>query len=364
MGITEGTLENMVISDSFWAGKKILITGHTGFKGGWISLWLNMLGADVAGYSLEPPTEPSLYENLNLNGVLSLDILGDITDLKKLNSALVDFRPEIIIHMAAQSLVKKSYEAPILTYNTNVMGTVCVLEAAKKVSSVKTILNITTDKCYENKEWIWPYRENEALGGYDPYSSSKACSEIISSAYRDSFLRDIGIGLATARSGNVIGGGDWAANRIVPDTMRAFMNGEALTVRNPDAVRPWQHVLEPIYGYILLCQKLYQEPDKYADSWNFGPDNSEDKPVSQLADFMVKEWGAGATWELDQNAHPHEAQQLRLDSSKAKKYLNWSQTWSIEKALKETVRWYKAWFNNENVRNVSLMQIEKYISEV
>lgn len=352
-----------MIDTSFWQDRRVFVTGHTGFKGGWLSLWLQQLGAKVTGYSLEAPTNPSIFEDAKINTVLEKAINGDVRNLESLTNAMQQAMPEIVIHMAAQSLVRDSYIDPIGTYATNVMGTLSVLEAVRNVSTVKAVLNITTDKCYENKEWIWGYRENEPMGGHDPYSSSKACAELISSAYRNSFLQTEGIALATARAGNVIGGGDWAKDRLVPDAMRAFMNNESLLLRNPLATRPWQHVLEPLSGYLMLCQQLIIQPDNYAEAWNFGPNDDDAKPVSILADFMVSSWGEDAQWQLDEGAHPHEARYLKLDCSKANNILSWKPIWNLERGLDETVKWYKAWHNEHNMNEFTISQIKAYQQE-
>lgn len=349
----------MAIDKNFWKNRRVFLTGHTGFKGGWLSLWLHDLGALVTGFSLE--AEPlSMYNSAGLSSLFTKSITGDIRDTQSLEQAMKECDPEIVIHMAAQPLVQHSYTDPVGTYSTNVMGTVHVLEAARKTGSVKSILNITTDKCYENNEWIWAYRENEPMGGYDPYSSSKGCAELVSSAYRRSFFDGKGVALATARAGNVIGGGDWAQNRIVPDAMRSFAAGETLIVRNPDSIRPWQHVLEPIAGYILLCQQLTLEPVSFTGAWNFGPLNSNAQPVSVLADIMSDAWGEKAAWTTDNSVHPHEAHFLKLDSSKANHYLQWKPVWQLDRSLRETVAWYKAWNNKEDMHQYSLTQIRNY----
>lgn len=352
-----------MIDKSFWKGRKVFITGHTGFKGTWLSLWLQQMGAKVTGYSLEPPTSPSIFVNTKLSTVIENSVKGDILDSKLFNRTMQETKPEIVIHMAAQPLVRDSYTDPVGTYATNVMGTVNMFEAVRKTPSVKAVLNITTDKCYENKEWLWGYRENEPMGGHDPYSSSKACAELVSSAYRNSFLHNGGIALATARAGNVIGGGDWAKDRIVPDAMRAFMDNESLLIRNPIATRPWQHVLEPLSGYIMLCQKLIEQPEKFSEGWNFGPDDEGAQPVSILADTMVRCWGNDAQWIVDNNEHPHEARYLKLDCSKAKNLLKWKPIWCLERALDETVQWYKAWHQNKEIQEFTINQIKLYQEE-
>lgn len=350
----------MVIDQAFWKDKTVFLTGHTGFKGSWISLWLSQLGAKVVGFSLEPPTVPSLFEEANIKSVLFKNIIADIRDPDALNNAIQQVQPEIVIHMAAQSLVKASYEDPVDTYSTNVMGLVNLLQASRFCSSIKVLLNITSDKCYENNEWPWGYREIDPLGGFDPYSSSKGCAEIISSAFRQSYLNEIGIAVATARAGNVIGGGDWAHNRIVPDAIRAFSNSSPLIVRNPLATRPWQHVLEPLNGYLLLCQRLYEQPANYSQAWNFGPYDQGIQPVSTLVELLVEAWGEGAYWQLDNNAHPHEAQSLKLDCSKAITQLKWKPSWDLKTTVHETVKWYKCHDNKENVQEFMKDQIYRF----
>ena len=352
-----------MIDPTFWKGRKVFITGNTGFKGSWISLWLGQLGAKVTGYALEAPTNPSIFQITEVDKALVDSIHGDMRDAAALTSAMREAEPEVVIHMAAQSLVRDSYTDPVGTYSTNVMGTVNLLEAVRKTPSVNAVLNITSDKCYENKEWIWGYRENEAMGGYDPYSSSKGCAELVTSAYRRSFLQDAGIALATARAGNVIGGGDWAKDRIVPDAISAFIENRPLIIRNPMATRPWQHVLEPLSGYLTLCQQLINHPEEYAEGWNFGPNDEDVQPVSSLADTMVKLWGDNAQWQLDDGAHPHEARYLKLDCTRAKTQLKWKPIWGLDHALDETVRWYKSWHNQDDMYGLTVRQIESYQQE-
>ena len=351
------------MNEAFWRGKKVFLTGHTGFKGSWLSLWLYQLGAKVTGFALDAPTRPSIFEDTKVNEAIEKSVIGDIRDAGLFMAAIKNAEPEIIIHMAAQPLVRESYIDPVGTYATNVMGTVNMLEAARKTPSVKVVLNITTDKCYENNEWVWGYRENESMGGYDPYSSSKGCAELVSSAYRKSFLQEKGIALATARAGNVIGGGDWASDRIVPDAMRAFMENKTLMVRNPLATRPWQHVLEPLSAYLLLCQKLFEQPIRFSEGWNFGPNDEDVQPVSNLADIMVKSWGGNVEWKVDDSNHPHEAQYLKLDCSKAKNLLKWKPIWCLERSLDETVQWYKAWHQDKNMGEFTMNQIKVYQKE-
>jgi len=356
-------METLVINSAFWHKRTVFLTGHTGFKGSWMALWLKQLGANVVGYALPPPTSPSLFENANVIKALQQNTLADIRDVDVLSKVMQDCKPEIVIHLAAQPLVRESYDNPLDTYSTNVMGTVNLFEAIRNVSTVKAVLNITTDKCYENKEWLWGYRENEAMGGFDPYSSSKACSELVSSAYRQSFFQQQGIALATARAGNVIGGGDWGKDRIVPDAIRAFIENKPLLIRNPMAVRPWQHVLEALSGYLMLCQQLVLNPEGYAEAWNFGPNENDAQPVSKLADIMVNNWGDKAAWVGDKGVHPHETQSLRLDCSKAKMQLKWKPIWNLERALGETVNWYKAWYGRQDMHQFTLDQISAYHQE-
>lgn len=349
-----------MIDPSFWKGRSVFVTGHTGFKGSWLSLWLQQLGANVTGYALEAPTNPAIFEIARAHESLKLSVQGDIRDADAFTTAMQNAKPEIVIHMAAQSLVRDSYTDPVGTYSTNVMGTVNMLEAARNTASVKAILNVTTDKCYENSEWAKGYRESDPMGGHDPYSNSKGCAELISAAYRRSFLQDAGIDLATARAGNVIGGGDWAKDRIVPDAVRAFSKNQPLMIRNPLATRPWQYVLEPLSAYLVLCQKLIRHPKEFDQGWNFGPNDEDVQPVSEIANIMANTWGEKSEWKLDEGAHQHEAQYLKLDCSKAKTLLKWNPIWSLEHALSETVQWYKAWHNKIDMHEFTLQQIKNY----
>jgi len=351
-----------MIDENFWKGKKVFLTGHTGFKGSWLSLWLSSLGASVRGYSLEPPTSPSLFIEARVADKIESQI-GDIRDLEFLQKNMSEFNPDILIHMAAQPLVRYSYIEPIDTYDINVMGTAKVLEAARKCSNLKSIISVTTDKCYENKEWEWGYRENEPMGGHDPYSSSKGCAELVSTAYRKSFLQEKRVGLATARAGNVIGGGDWAEDRLIPDILRAFEKNEPVIIRNPKATRPWQHVLEPLSGYLILAEKLYEEPVKFSEGWNFGPSDGDVKPVDWILDKMVQKW-QGASWKLDQGSHPHEAGFLKLDISKAKTKLNWHPVWRLDYALEKIITWQHAWLNKENIQAICLKEIDEYMRDM
>ncbi len=361
MGIEEGALEGLVVNVSFWKDRKVLITGHTGFKGSWLSLWLQSMGAEVVGYALAPPSIPNLFEASRVaDGMVSLH--GDIRDLEQMRRAMTDHRPEIVIHMAAQSLVRYSYQNPIETYATNVMGTVNVLEAARKTPGVRAVLVVTSDKCYENREWVWGYRETEAMGGYDPYSNSKGCAELVTSAYRQSFFNkaDEPVAVGSARAGNVIGGGDWATDRLIPDMVRAVTEDRPVLIRNPHAVRPWQHVLEPLSGYLLLAQRLCEEGAEYAEGWNFGPAEDDAKPVQWIAERVIRLWGDGASWVRDADEHPHEAHYLKLDCSKARGRLQWHPRWSLAHALEHVCAWHKAHLRNEDMRTVTLDQIQAY----
>ncbi len=364
MEFRESTLEGLVmtIDKEFWKNKKVFITGHTGFKGSWLCVWLNKLGASVSGYALAPPTTPSLYDTANVSSCVN-SFIGDIRDLKQLSSVLQEVEPDIVIHMAAQSLVRESYSDPIGTYTTNVIGVANLLEAVRCISSVKCVLNITSDKCYENKEWLWGYRENDILGGHDPYSSSKACAELISNAYRQSFFHESEIALATARAGNVIGGGDWAKDRIIPDAISSFIENKPLHVRNQNAIRPWQHVLEPLSGYLLLCEKMVKQPVNFTGAWNFGPNDRDAQPVSSLVDILTERWGNGAQWYSNKEDSLHEAHYLKLDCSKVKSLLNWKPVWSLERSVDETVNWYKAWHQKFDMAEYTLRQIDIYQQE-
>ncbi|MEO6276841.1 CDP-glucose 4,6-dehydratase [Roseateles sp.] len=347
----------------FWRNKKVLITGHTGFKGSWLSLWLLSMGATVRGLALKPPTGPCLFEVARVAEGMAHHIV-DIRDCAAVKAQIDDFKPEIVIHMAAQPLVRLSYDQPVETYATNVMGTVHVLEAARTAGSVKTIVNVTTDKCYENREWFWGYREDEPMGGHDPYSNSKGCAELVSSAYRKSFLKDAGIALATARAGNVIGGGDWALDRLVPDILRALQNKEPVLIRNPHAIRPWQHVLEPLSGYLLLAERLYTQGQADAEGWNFGPRDDDARPVQWIVEYLCESWGSDASWTLQPGRHPHEASFLKLDVSKAHQRLQWTPRWSLDTALTRITDWHHAWLSGHDMRAVCLNQISQYRSDV
>lgn len=340
-----------------YKNKRVLVTGHTGFKGGWLALWLKKMGAEICGYSLAPHTNPSLFDALNLDSEIN-SVIGDILDKKTLQKTFDDFRPEIVFHLAAQPIVRLSYTEPVLTYETNVIGTLNVLEAARKCGTVKAFVNITTDKCYENKEVVEGYIETDPMGGHDMYSSSKGCVEILSSSYRRSFLKD-GYALATARAGNVIGGGDWAADRLLPDCIRFANENRQIEIRNPVAVRPWQHVLEPLSGYLLLGEKLLQNKELYADGFNFGPNEDSVLTVAEVVQAFIKHFGKGEVI-VHKKDDLHEANLLMLNIEKAEKVLNWKPALSAHEAIKDTVDWYKAFYDKESMLDFTLKQIKKY----
>ena len=364
MGQRYRALEKMGLAESsnrgaLWKGKRVFVTGHTGFKGSWLCLWLQALGAKVHGFGLEPATQPSLFVVAQVEDGMESTI-GDIRNFEKLSSAMKAFRPEIVIHMAAQAVVRVSYIEPLETIAVNVLGTAHVLEATRACDSVKAVVNVTTDKCYENNEWPWGYRETEPMGGHDPYSASKGCSELITAAYRRSFLADAGIPVATARAGNVIGGGDWAKDRLIPDVLRAFEKSQVPVIRNPKAVRPWQHVLEPLSGYLMLAQRLYQDGAQYAEGWNFGPVDEDAKSVEFIASCLAKGWGNNATWTCDKGDELHEAQYLKLDISKARTKLNWQPTWPLEIALEKIMDWHQAWLAKQDMQAYCRHQIADF----
>lgn len=360
MEYRQGAMEGMVMNSDFWHNRSVFITGHTGFKGGWIALWLSHMGARVSGYSLNPPSSPNFFTEVQLESRMVNSTIADIRDLGRLSDAIKSANPSVVIHMAAQPLVRESYNAPVETFSTNVMGTVNLLEAVRKANSVEAIVNITTDKCYENKEWIWSYRENDRLGGHDPYSSSKACSELVASAYRNSFLNDAQINLASVRAGNVIGGGDWASDRLIPDFLRSIDNGQTLRIRSPHAVRPWQHALEPISGYLMLAEKLVTQGINYQGAWNFGSDEADAKPVSWIVERLCSKIPT-VKWEIEGTPQPHEANLLKLDSSKAKMKLHWKPRWALETALNATIDWHQAWKQRVAMGEYSIKQIESYL---
>lgn len=354
-------LESMGVNASFWQGRSVFVTGHTGFKGGWLCLWLQSLGAKVTGYALAPPTRPSLFEVARIAAGMT-SVIGDIRDLPALLRAMQAAQPEIVIHMAAQPLVRRSYTDPVETYSTNIMGTVHVLESVRQTPGVRAVVNVTTDKCYENKEWAWGYRENEPMGGFDPYSSSKAGAELVTAAYRSSFFNATSheherVSVATARAGNVIGGGDWADDRLVPDILRAFERNQPVIIRNPHAIRPWQHVLEPLSGYLSLAERLYSDGQAFAEAWNFGPNDHDARPVQWIVEHLVRRCGNGASWQQDGGAHPHEAHYLKLDISKARMRLNWHPHWNLAIGLDKIVEWHNAFTRQQDMYNFSLNQI-------
>ena len=352
------------INPSFWRDKKVYLTGHTGFKGSWLSLLLLSMGSKVKGYSLLPPTSPSLFEEAKIDVDMNSEI-GDIRDLEKLKKSIKDFKPDVIIHLAAQPLVRLSYKEPIETYTTNVIGTANVLEAARDIPNLRSIVSVTTDKCYENKEWEWAYRENEPMGGHDPYSSSKGCAELVTAAYRNSFFNNPNMAsLASARAGNVIGGGDWADDRLIPDILRAFEKGEPVIIRNPMSTRPWQHVLEPLSGYLVLAQALYEKGDDFAEAWNFGPDTEDEFTVNWIVEQMAKSWGEDAKWKVDKDNHPHEANHLKLNCKKANTNLNWYPKWNLSKSLKKIIEWHKPETNLYSINQICLSQIDEYSREL
>jgi len=348
-----------VIGTDFWRGKRVFLTGHTGFKGGWLALWLSDMGAEVFGYALTPPTEPNLYSVLGLQGRLAASKIADLRDADGLKQALQAASPDVVLHLAAQPLVRYSYAAPVETYMVNVMGTVNLFEAVRMTPGIKAVVNVTTDKCYENREWVWPYRENEPMGGFDPYSSSKACAELVTSAYRNSFLASAGVRLASARAGNVIGGGDWAGDRLIPDFLRSLDIGEDLTIRSPGATRPWQHVLEPLSGYLLLAERLFVDGADYAEAWNFGPESADARPVRWIVEYLCSQL-PNASWRCDATPQPHEANSLQLDSAKAKAHLGWQPRWNLEMALQMTLSWHQAWRQGDDMLAFSLQQIRAY----
>lgn len=358
----------MKVNPQFWRGRRVFLTGHTGFKGSWLSLWLSTLGADVTGFALAPPTSPSLFEQARVETCIR-SIQGDIRDFVHLKNAIAECRPEVVLHLAAQSVVRAGYEDPIETYSSNVLGTVHVLEAIRRLKLHCAIVNVTSDKCYENREWIWGYREDEAMGGHDPYSNSKGCAELVTNAYRSSFfmpekLSDHGVALASARAGNAIGGGDWTSYQLIPDLMRAFLDRKACPIRNPSAYRPWQFVLEPLRGYLILAERLAEDGPRFASGWNFGPADADVRPVSWIADELAGLWGDGASWMLDPGAHPHEAHALKLDATKAAIGLDWRPVLPLKKALAWITDWYKAFCRGSDLKEFTLQQIQQYESLV
>lgn len=352
----------MRIVSNFWSGKKVLVTGHSGFKGSWLCLWLEQMGAEVYGFSLPRDDSNKMFDLCKVDGCVS-SVWGDVRDLALLHKMFKEVQPEIVFHMAAQPLVRASYDNPVDTYSTNIMGTVNLLEAVRREDCVRAVVNVTTDKCYENREWVWGYRENDPMGGYDPYSSSKGCSELVTAAYRKSFFsREGSAAVATARAGNVIGGGDWASDRLIPDILSAFRKGASVEIRNPSATRPWQHVLEPLSGYLLLAQELYAQNSQVADAWNFGPTEEGVRPVSFLADFLVSNWPGEVSWHQSTESQPHEATLLKLDISKAQSILKWNPTFTLEKTLDTILSWERAFGKGLDLKEEALAQINEFLS--
>lgn len=364
MAIGCSTLESLGMTPAFWSGKRVLLTGHTGFKGSWLSLWLQSMRSEVVGYALAPATHPNLFDEAKVvNNMVS--ILADIRDLEKLKSVMASHKPEIVLHLAAQPLVRRSYVDPVETYSTNIMGTVHLLEAVRNTPGVKAVVNVTTDKCYENREWVWSYRESERMGGFDPYSSSKGCAELVTAAYRTSFFNadnfaQHGVALATARAGNVLGGGDWAQDRLIPDVLSAFDQGRPCVIRNPDSVRPWQYVLEPLRGYLTLAENLFQNGATHAEAWNFGPSEEDAKPVGQIVRRMAELWGEDARWIVESTDQIHEAKNLKLDISKARYRLDWHPVLRLDETLKLVVDWAKQRRAGTSARDLTLTQINTY----
>ncbi len=352
------------ISSMFWKGKKVFLTGHTGFKGSWLALWLTSMGAKVTGYALPPSTNPNLFTVLGIDSLIEKSHLADIRDLDSLQRAMSSAQPEVLIHMAAQPLVRYSYTHPVETYATNVMGTVHVLESARFIDTLSSTVIVTTDKCYENKEWVWGYREDEPMGGFDPYSNSKGCAELVVSAYRQSYFSKNNCvnRVASARAGNVIGGGDWSEDRLIPDAIKAFEKNLPLAIRNPQAIRPWQHVLEPLSGYLILAQKLYENGYEFSSGWNFGPRHEDHRTVQEVIEFLIKHWSGQAFWKTEDSDQPHEANLLKLDCTKAHTYLGWMPKWSLEIAIQKIVDWQNAYQSKENMLEVTLTQINQYVS--
>jgi len=353
-----------MLNHLFWKSRNVFVTGHTGFKGSWLCLWLDALGANITGYSLEPPTQPNLFDQAGIAPSIKT-IIADVRDFTRLKDALADSRPDVIIHMAAQSVVRRSYDEPIETYSSNVMGTVHLFEAIRQLKRPCAVVNVTSDKCYENREFVWGYRENEAMGGRDPYANSKACAELVTSAFRDSFFPaetfdKHAVAVASARAGNAIGGGDWTADQLIPDLIRAFLDGRSCLIRNPCAIRPWQFVLEPIRGYLMLAERLSQDGPKFASAWNFGPADDDAKPVSWIASKLAASWGQGAEWNQDHARHPHEAHFLKLDASKSKVLLNWRPALPLGQALDWIAEWYLGFKAGSDLRRLTCQQIERY----
>ncbi len=348
----------MLVSADSWKGRKVLVTGHTGFKGGWLSLWLHRLGAEVTGFALPAPSEPSFFEQTRLAELVH-HVEGDVRDLTAVETVIGETQPEMVFHLAAQPLVRYSYDAPVETFATNVMGTVHLLEACRKAESVRGVVCVTSDKCYENREWLWPYREADPMGGHDPYSSSKGAAELVISAYRRSFFQS-GARIASVRAGNVIGGGDWATDRLVPDVIRALLAGQSPQIRNPASIRPWQHVLEALSGYLMIGQRLLDGHDSSACAWNFGPSDDDTQPVGWVVERMLEQWPGNIRWEQPGGIKPHEAVLLKLDSSKARTELGWRPRLRLQEALAKVIEWHGAVAAGEDAREISLRQLEQY----
>lgn len=349
---------------SFWTNRNVFLTGHTGFKGSWLSLWLDSLGAKVTGYALDAPTQPNLFEQARVASAVR-SIKGDIRDFAKLKSAIAECKPDVVIHMAAQSVVRQGYDDPVDTYSSNVMGTVHLFEALRQIDQPCAVVNVTSDKCYENREWAWGYRENDPLGGHDPYSNSKACAELVTSAFRDSYFTGRGseqtsIAVGSARAGNVVGGGDWTRDQLIPDLMRAFLASESCMIRSPHAIRPWQFVLEPLRGYLMLAERLVRDGEEFATAWNFGPLDADARPVSWIANELVKYWGHDAAWSADTGMHPREATYLKLDASKTASVLDWHPALTLGVALEWIVEWYRAFQSGDDLERLTRAQIERY----
>lgn len=348
------------MNEFFWKNKKVFITGHTGFKGGWLSLWLQSLGSQVKGYALKPKESNSLFYCADVSQGIASEF-GDIRDYQKLKNSIDSFQPDIVFHLASQPIVRLSYVDPVETYSTNVMGAVHLFESIKNIKSVKAVINITSDKCYENKEWSWGYRENDRLGGYDPYSNSKGCSELVTDCYRKSFFNGLSnhCAIASARAGNIIGGGDWSKDRVIPDAMLSFYRNKPLEIRSPKSIRPWQYILDALFGYLILAEKLYEHQQEFAEAWNFGSNDNDAKSVDYLIEQLSRLWGQ-ASWCVSEKEHPYEATYLKLDCSKAKKRLNWSPLFNLETSLSKTVSWYRSYFEQENIRQITLNEINAY----
>ncbi|QIK37999.1 CDP-glucose 4,6-dehydratase [Caldichromatium japonicum] len=358
MELGPGALEALVVNPEFWSGRRVLVTGHTGFKGSWLTLWLHELGAMVSGYALKPPTEPNLFTVARLESCLIQHCIGDVRDLAALTQAMHSAQPEVVFHLAAQPLVRLAYRDPVATYAVNVLGTVHLLEAVRCCPSVRAVVVVTSDKCYEDRRWAWPYRENDRLGGHEPYAGSKAAAELVVHTYRHAFLSPSRVAVASVRAGNVIGGGDWAEDRLLPDILRASAAGVAVRLRSPQAIRPWQHVLEPLAGYLLLAERLYRDEGNWASAWNFGPDPIDHWPVERVTSWLCER--LGCTWESDADPHPRETHLLSLDSSQARLHLGWAPHWSLEKALEQTLAWYQAWRRGADMQALSRQQIRDY----